>query len=186
MKDPCSYLPHGPAEFFYDLHGTDQGSSECHLAVFLDRDGVLIEEKNYLKDPKDVEIIEGSVRALGLLNSLGVFVAVVSNQAGVARGLLTLEDVKKVNNEVLRQLNKNKVYINSMMFCPYYPEGNIPEFCIESDLRKPNTGMFEFIKNYYRLDPSNTKFFMVWDKYSDILFGKKIGAEVFLVGTGYG
>jgi D-glycero-D-manno-heptose 1,7-bisphosphate phosphatase len=168
--------------FFYDLRPCQRNGYRA--AVFLDRDGVLIEEKHYLKDPQKVEFLPGSIEALRILNSLDVFVGIVSNQAGVAKGILTLDDVNRVNERLFLLLEQHGVYITALMYCPYHPQGVIPEYTRDEELRKPKTGMFQFMKRRYNLD--DLKLFMVGDKYNDVLFGQTIGAVTYLVETGYG
>ena len=183
MKELFTTWGQVQGSFFYDLRRAR--FTEYRAAVFLDRDGVIIEDKHYLKDPQQIEFIQGSIEAIRMLNSLDVFVGVVSNQAGVAKDLLTLDDVHRVNERFFSLLEERCVYINALMYCPYHPQGSVQEFSIDSELRKPSVGMFRFMSNYYELD-GDIRLFMVGDKYNDTLFGRTIGASTYMVETGYG
>ncbi len=139
---------------------------------FLDRDGVIIVEKNYLSKPEDVELIEGVVDALRILQSLNFTLIVVSNQSGVARGYFSENDVMKVHEHLIKQLAQEKIQIKDIFYCPHHPKGIAP-YNINCGCRKPEIGMFTQAIEKYNIDI--TQSIMIGDKISDILAGKKAG-----------
>lgn len=154
-------------------------------AVFLDRDGTLIEEKNYLGDPADVVLIDGAAEALRQLSNEGFLLLMVTNQSGVARGYFTMLDVEKVNRRVQELLAKQYVNLDGIYVCPHYDMGKVPEYAIPCICRKPQPGMVLGAQRDWDLDLSTC--YMIGDKLSDIQLGHNFGAkESFLVQTGYG
>ena len=88
-------------------------------AIFLDRDGTIIEEKNYLSDVNQISLLENSVKGLKILQDSFLLI-IVSNQSGVARGYFTEKEVNKVNEALLNMLEKQGVHISSVYYCPHY------------------------------------------------------------------
>ncbi|MBI5904468.1 MAG: HAD family hydrolase [Deltaproteobacteria bacterium] len=153
--------------------------------VFLDRDGTLIEETGYLRDPAAVRILPGAVEGLRRLAGKGYLLAVVSNQAGLARGKFTREEMDSVHRAFLSAFRKEGVAFDAWEYCPHHPEGVVPELRVACPCRKPGTAMAESI--LFRLGvPESCPRFMVGDKMSDIALGARIGARTVLVATGYG
>jgi D-glycero-D-manno-heptose 1,7-bisphosphate phosphatase len=153
-------------------------------AIFLDRDGTLIEERHYLSDPKQVTLLPGVVEGLILLEKAGFLLFVVSNQSGVARGYFTEDDVKAVNEELDRQLRMLKIGIEKYYFCPHHPNGSIEQYAIHCDCRKPKSGFLIQAAKEYSLDL--TRSWMVGDKISDAITGESLGVKGILVRSGYG
>ena len=116
-------------------------SDEGKKAVFFDRDGTLIREKNYLKDPAGVELLEGAAECLRVLKERGFLIVIVSNQSGVARGMMTEEDVRRVNARMLALLRAAGAEADGVYYCPHHPAGSDPAYAKACDCRKPNTGM---------------------------------------------
>lgn len=154
-------------------------------AVFFDRDGTIIEEQNYLSDPKKVQLIPKAAEAIGLLRSAGFKTILVSNQSGVARGYFGIHDVEQVNARLQELLLEKKTKLDAVYFCPHYEGGTVPEFSIACNCRKPRPGMaIQAIKEQC-LNPRHC--YMVGDKLADIEFGQNFGAKwSFLVRTGHG
>lgn len=152
--------------------------------VFLDRDGTINVEKNYLYRPEDFEFIPGSESAIKLLNDNGFKVVVVTNQAGVARGYYTEEDVKKLHGYIDGLLKKCGAHIDMYIYCPHHPENGIGKYRCRCSCRKPGTGMFEKAAGVYDIDMGHS--WMVGDNAGDMQSGKKFGLKTILVGTGYG
>jgi len=146
-------------------------------AVFMDRDGTIIYDKGFMKTPDEIELLPMAGEAIRMLNESGFFVAVLSNQSGINRGIMTEEDVEKTNKRVIELLNKKGAKIDFITYCPSTPEEDLP-------CRKPNIGMVEEVKKKFDIDIS--KSFVVGDKSSDIELAKNIGATPILVLTGYG
>lgn len=152
--------------------------------VFLDRDGTINIEKNYLYRPEDFEFISGAVHAIKLLNDNGFKIVVVTNQAGVARGYYTEEDVKKLHNYIDECLREYGAHIDTYIYCPHHPENGIGKYRCRCSCRKPATGMFEKAADVYDIDMEQS--WMVGDNVGDMESGKKFGLKTILVSTGYG
>ncbi len=111
-------------------------------AAFLDRDGVICREKHHLYRCEDFEFIDGVPEAMESLREHGYLLIVITNQAGVAKGLYTEDDVRKLH-EHMAELLTDRTYIDGIYYCPYHPEGIIPEYTKASHCRKPDIGMLE-------------------------------------------
>src|SRR5213592_4608861 len=122
-------------------------------AVFIDRDGTIMEDINYCSHPKDVRIFSGVLEALRCLKSRGFKLIIITNQSGIGRGLFTLDQYREVEAEVLRQLGPG--LIDATYFCPHLPG----QHC---SCRKPATGMILEATGKYRIDLSRS--FLVGDK----------------------
>ncbi len=153
-------------------------------AVFIDRDGTINKEVNYLHKVEDLEILPGVAEAIKLLNDRGFLVIVPTNQSGIARGYYGVEDMRKINEEISRRLAKNGAYIDAFYFCPHHPKGKIEEFTISCDCRKPKSGMFLKAAGDYNVDFPGS--FSIGDKIRDLEPAKKLGCKGILVKTGYG
>lgn len=153
--------------------------------VFLDRDGTLIEEVGYLRDPADVRILPGAAEALRKLAAKGYLLAVASNQSGLARGMFSRPEMEAVHRAFLAAFRKRRVSFDAVEYCPHHPEGTLPEFRKTCSCRKPETGMAEAILRRLAV-PDSCPRWVVGDKMTDILFGHRLGARTVLVGTGYG
>ncbi len=153
-------------------------------AVFLDRDGTIIKEVDYLKNLEDIELIPGSAEAIGLLNKNSFKVIMATNQSGVARGYYDENFVQEANKVLAKELEKYEAYIDGIYYCPHHPEVGDEKYKVECDCRKPRTGMFNQASNDFSLDLAGS--YSVGDKAADILAGKKAGCKNALVLTGYG
>jgi D-glycero-D-manno-heptose 1,7-bisphosphate phosphatase len=153
-----------------------------NVAVFLDRDGTLNDDPGYLGDPEKVMLFPNTGKALSILkNDLKLSLVVISNQSGVARGLLTSEDVDNVNNRVNELLEEDNVQIDAFYYCPYHPEFSTPE---ESKCRKPSPELVFRAAEDLKLDISKSYF--IGDTPGDIECGINAGMKTILVKTGYG
>lgn len=144
-------------------------------AVFLDRDHTLIEDPGYLGDPDKVRLLPGVELAVQSLSRAGYLLVVVTNQSGVARGLITVEQVEAVHEEIQQQLSRRAGRIDAFYYCPYHPEGKIEEFRRDSDLRKPKPGML--LQAARELDIDLAGSWMVGDSARDIEAGKAAGVR---------
>jgi len=144
-------------------------------AVFLDRDGTLMEEVHYCGDPSKVRVFPGVAAALRQLKEAGFLLIVVSNQSGIGRGLITEAEYHTVQEELLRQLGSELIDA-----CYYSPE--IPGAA--SIRRKPEPGMLLEAAQEFGIDLSRS--FLIGDKQSDIECGKRAGIRTIQVMTGYG
>lgn len=152
--------------------------------VFLDRDGTINIEKNYLYRPEDFEFISGAACAIKNLNDNGFKVVVVTNQAGVARGYYSEEDVNNLHDYIDKRLKEYGAHIDMYIYCPHHPENGIGKYKCICSCRKPATGMFEKAADIYDIDME--KSWMVGDNVGDMEAGKNFGLKTILVSTGYG
>jgi D-glycero-D-manno-heptose 1,7-bisphosphate phosphatase len=152
--------------------------------VFLDRDGTIIVEKDFLGDPAGVELLPRAAQAIEKLNGNGYLVIVVTNQSGVARGYYDEDAVSAVNARFAEMLKQEGAIIDDIFYCPHYLGGKLPEYSIDCDCRKPKTGLAHRAMEKHRIDLSRS--FMVGDRAVDIQFGKNLDLPSILVTTGYG
>ena len=143
-------------------------------AIFLDRDGTLMDEMNFCDDPSHVRAIAGAAKCLAELRNDGWLNIIVTNQSGIGRGYLTIADYEAVNAELFRQLGEA---IDAAYFAPDHPDH-------ATHRRKPGTGMIEEASRDHGVVPE--KSWLVGDKDSDILCGRIAGCRTILVLTGYG
>lgn len=157
-------------------------------AVFLDRDGVLNREVNFLSRPEELELLPGVDKAIRKINKSGILAIVASNQPVVARGECSLEGLREIHNKLESLLGNAGAYLDRIYFCPHHPdrgfEGEMPEYKIACDCRKPQPGMLLQAMNDCNIDPA--KSFMVGDSTADIQAGKSAGVRAILLKTGYG
>ena len=165
--------------------------------LFLDRDGTIIKQfpstanrdekkRAYITELNQVELLEGSADAIARARRLGFKVIIVTNQSAVARGWLTEEKLKKIDEHMCDLLKKEnpRAIIDKSYYCPYYADGVIEKYKIASPDRKPGTGMILKAKEKYDVDLK--KSYMIGDSYSDIKCGLNAGTKTILVLTGYG
>lgn len=154
-------------------------------AVFLDRDGVLIDEVNYLARVDQVRVTPGAAAAVRRLNDAGITVVVVTNQAGVARGYFPESQVAVIHEHLSHLLAADAgARIDHYDYSPYHPTEGLGEYKRETDCRKPNPGMLLRSADNLCLDLSRS--WMVGDKLSDLQAGAAAGCRTILVRTGYG
>lgn len=146
-------------------------------AVFLDRDGTLIDERGYLGDPERIKFYPTVFRALRRLMSHGFKLIVVTNQAGVGRGYFTLEDLKRVNSAFRRRLTDRGVRLAGLYFCPHAP-------AMGCACRKPKTGMIKKAVRELKIDLK--KSYMVGDNAKDLELARNAGLKGVLVRSGFG
>jgi len=153
-------------------------------AVFLDRDGTINKDVNYLNHPDQVELIAGSAEAVKLLNDNGFMVVVITNQSGVARGIIDEEKLPLIKDRLRSLLKESGAKIDGYYYCPHYPEGKIKKYAIKCDCRKPQPGMLKSAAE--DLDIDLGKSYVVGDKICDVELGRNGGAVAIMVKTGYG
>ncbi len=148
-------------------------------AVFLDRDGVINKEVNYLSEPDEFELLEGTAEALKILKRAGYLLIVITNQSGIARGYFSVETLNDIHTKMRRLLKEQGAFIDDIFYCPHHPK-----FTGECPCRKPKPGMILEAQKKYGLDLSSS--FMVGDKFSDIKAGINAGCKTVFVLTGHG
>lgn len=153
-------------------------------AVFLDRDGVLIEEVGYLSDVDQLRFIPHAAEAVHLLNKAGMKVILITNQSGVARGYFSEATINQIHQEMAKQLSGEKAFIDSIYYCPHHPEGKVERYAIQCDCRKPSLGMLTKAAEEHGIDLKHS--YLVGDKLSDVGCAQKAGMTSILVLTGYG
>jgi D-glycero-D-manno-heptose 1,7-bisphosphate phosphatase len=152
--------------------------------VFLDRDGTINEEVEYLHNPSDLLILPGVSAALKRLKEQGFHLVVVTNQAGVARGYYSESDIEQLHEYMNRLLAKDGAEIDRFFYCPHHPVHGIGHYKKSCHCRKPDIGMFEMAEKYFQVDKSHS--YMIGDKLLDTEAGRRYGVSSILVGTGYG
>jgi D-glycero-D-manno-heptose 1,7-bisphosphate phosphatase len=148
-------------------------------AVFIDRDGTIIVEREYLADPEGVELVPGATGAIRRLGEAGFALVVVTNQSGIARGYYTVADYEAVAARLEALLGEGGAVVDLTRYCPHHPEITGPCAC-----RKPATGMFEDAARALDIDPAAS--FFVGDKLTDVVPALTLGGRGILVRTGYG
>jgi D-glycero-D-manno-heptose 1,7-bisphosphate phosphatase len=152
-------------------------------AVFLDRDGTMIEERGYLSRLDLVTPFPYTAEAISSLRAAGFAVVVVTNQAGVARGFFDEAFVRSVHAH-LNTLLPEAAVPDAYYFCPHHPEGTVAPYGVECRCRKPGPGMIEQAAADLDLDVARS--FVVGDKWLDVGLANQAGARGILVRTGYG
>jgi histidinol-phosphate phosphatase family protein len=153
-------------------------------AVFLDRDGTIIEESGYLDRLDRLIFYPFSVDAIRGLNDGGFAVVVVTNQAGIARGIVTEEFVAAAHTHIAARVTAGGGRIDAFYYCPHYPEGTIAEYRRVCDCRKPQPGLLRRAAVDLGLDLARS--FVVGDRWHDVAAGQAVGARGVLVRTGIG
>ncbi len=153
-------------------------------AVFLDRDGVLIEDSpNYITRVDQVRLLPGAAEATRELNDVGFKVVVVTNQSAVARGLVTEEGVENIHAYLRRLLaQESGARIDKIYYCPFHPDGTVPQYAKPSDRRKPRPGMLLDAARDLGIDLRRS--YLVGDRESDMIAAKEAGCRAIAVLTG--
>jgi histidinol-phosphate phosphatase family protein len=157
-------------------------SSSSRPGILLDRDGTIIVDRGYVGSVDRVDFIEGSADAIARFNRVRVPVAVVTNQAGVARGLYGIDDVTRVHRYIAHRLADYGAHIDLFVYCPYHPDGVVEAFARTSEDRKPAPGMAKAVGAALNLDL--TASWVVGDRAEDIGLAEAVGASAVYVGPG--
>ncbi len=181
----------GTPERYYEVcHDVEIGvvraKSLCNKqrAVFLDRDGVINRYKGFIKKTDDLELLPGVAAAIKKLNRSGWLVVVVTNQPVIARGECTWEELMQINYAMETQLGMEGAYVDDIFICPHHPdkgfEGEVPEYKIECDCRKPKPGLILRAANKYNINLSDS--YMVGDSLRDLDAGINAGCTPVFIG----
>lgn len=154
-----------------------------NCAVFLDRDGMLIEDVHLLVNASDIRVLAGVPQALRDLKEAGFRLIVISNQTVIARGLATEEDVYAINAEMQRLLEEaGGPHLDGFYFCPHHPNATLPTYRIACECRKPRPGLLLRAAVEHNLDLSSS--FLTGDRVTDVVAGARAGCRTVLVQTG--
>ena len=153
-------------------------------AVFLDRDGTLLQEGNYVDRLERLLFFPYTVDAIRLLNDAGFAVVVVTNQSGVARGMYPESFVAEAHAHIDTLLNAGGARVDRYYYCPHHPEGSVAALRQDCECRKPKPG--QLLQAKAELDLDLAKSFMIGDRWKDIEAGRAAGVKTILVRTGYG
>ena len=153
-------------------------------AVFIDRDGTINQEKQYINRIEDFELIPGSLEALKLLTQHGIKIYIITNQAGIAKGFFTIEQFHHLTEYMINRFENEGIKIEKVLYCPHHPDGIVPEYSKDCLCRKPNTELIENVisENNFKID----EIALIGDKNSDIEAGRRLQISTYLVETGYG
>lgn len=152
--------------------------------LFLDRDGTINTEVDFLRTPDELHLLPGSARAIREANAAGMLVVVMTNQSGIARGLLTEEDLGRVHDRLRELLAAEGAHVDAIEYCPHHPAADRPPYNVECDCRKPGTGMLRRAATRLGIDLKAS--FVVGDRCVDVEAGQSAGCRSILVLTGYG
>ena len=153
-------------------------------AVFLDRDGTLIEEAGYLDRLERIAVFPWTIDALRVLGRTGFKLIVVSNQAGVAKGLFDETFVQETHRVLGERFAAGGARIDGFYYCPHLVDATVEQYRRECDCRKPKPGMLRQAAREHQLDLGRS--FLVGDRWPDLEAGQAVGVRGILVKTGYG
>jgi len=153
--------------------------------IFLDRDGTVNQEVNFLTSPEQLELIPRSAEAIREANHLGFKVFIVTNQSGIARGLLTEPRLLEIHDALLQSLREHGASVDGIYYCPHLQSaGGGSPYAVDCSCRKPKTGMIEQAQREFPVDLKRS--FVIGDRLADIQLGNNAGIPSILVLTGYG
>ncbi len=153
-------------------------------AAFIDRDGVLNEERAFVHRYEDFSLLPGAVAALRLLKESGYLLVVVTNQSGIARGIYSEADYVALTGRMRAELAAAGVPLDAVEYCPHLPDAPLERYRLDCDCRKPKPGMLRRATHALDIEPGAS--FLVGDRLSDIEAGRAAGiGRCFLVRTGY-
>jgi D-glycero-D-manno-heptose 1,7-bisphosphate phosphatase len=153
----------------------------ANKAIFLDRDNTIIEDPGYINNPDQVKLLESAPEVLSSLKAMGYKLVVVSNQSGVARGILTEEVLGQIHKRLEQLLAERGVSLDRIYYCPYHIDGVIPKYRRDSDWRKPNPGMLLAASRDMDIDLKES--WMVGDTTGDIEAGARAGCRTIMLAS---
>jgi D-glycero-D-manno-heptose 1,7-bisphosphate phosphatase len=193
MPSPVGTRGNRPCAGRGELHtdgqeGTDTGPVSSSIfpaaarAVFLDKDGTLIEDVPYNVDPQRLRLTQGATEGLRRLHEAGYRLIVVSNQSGVARGLFTEEALELVRQRLVELLAEAGVPLAGCYWCPHHPDGSAAAYAVECDCRKPRPGLLLRAAREHGLELNRC--WMVGDILNDVEAGRRAGCRTILIDNG--
>lgn len=151
-------------------------------AVFLDKDGTLIENVPYNVDPQLIRLSPGASEGLRMLQAAGYELLVVSNQSGIARGLFSEDALVTVEQRLHQLLSAVGVSLDGFYFCPHHPHGIVPEYAHHCDCRKPSPGLLHKAAGEHQVSLASS--WLVGDILDDIEAGNRAGCRTILIDNG--
>jgi histidinol-phosphate phosphatase family protein len=145
-------------------------------AVFLDRDGTIMEDAHYIKSPKQVRLLPGAAAAVKRINDARIPAIVVTNQSGISRGIFTVEDYEAVKSQFESLLNAEGAHIDASYYCAHHPNTTGPCSC-----RKPGTKMFEDAIRDFGMNPDKVAY--IGDRWRDVVAAKKLGGRGIMIAS---
>jgi D-glycero-D-manno-heptose 1,7-bisphosphate phosphatase len=156
----------------------------ANRAVFLDRDGTLIEEVGYLDRLDRMRLFPESIDALRLLQRAGFRLIIATNQSGIAQGLFTETFVRDLHHHLTELLARGGVKLDGVYYCPHHPEAKLEQYREVCDCRKPGAGLLRQAERDMDLDLARS--YMIGDRWRDLQAGQAVGTAAVLMRTGYG
>jgi D-glycero-D-manno-heptose 1,7-bisphosphate phosphatase len=153
-------------------------------AVFLDRDGTIIEEIGYLDRIDRILLYPWSIDAIRALNRAGFRVVLVTNQSGIARGYFTEARLDELHRHLAALLAEGGAHIDAYYYCPHHPDGSVEAYAQGCACRKPGRGLVDRAVDAFGIDPVRS--FVIGDRWLDVELARAIDARGILVRTGYG
>ena len=153
-------------------------------AIFLDRDGTLIQDRGYICSFPQVAFFTFAAAAVRAINEAGFLVIVVSNQSAVARGICSEKEINRLHRQLQNHFKKEGAIITAFYYCPFLADGSVERYRQESPLRKPAPGMLLQAASDFELELSSC--IMIGDKTDDMEAGKRAGCQTMLVRSGQG
>ena len=151
-------------------------------AVFLDRDGTINVDTNYLYKSSDFSFLPGAKEGLKALQSAGYMLVVITNQSGIARGMYEESDYLALNQWMLEELKKDGIEIAATYYCPHHPQAVVEKYRIDCDCRKPKIGLFKKAAAEHGIDEANS--WTVGDRMRDLAFCEHSKARGILLYSG--
>lgn len=145
--------------------------------AFLDRDGVINQDKGYISKLSDFKIYPGVGKAISLLNKRNYLVIIITNQSGIGRGLIKIKELENLHNYLRKKIKKDRAKIDDIFYCPFHPEFGKGKYKKKSNDRKPGDGMIRKAIKKWKIDTK--KSFMIGDKISDKIAAKKAKIKFF-------
>ena len=161
----------------------DRRADGLRRAAFVDRDGVINQERSFVYRVEDFAFLPGAAAALRALQAAGYLLVVITNQSGIARGLYAESDYQRLTAHMRQQLSEQGVRLDAVEYCPHLPDAPLPQYRRDCECRKPRPGMLRRAAAALGLDLPNS--LLIGDRASDIAAGRAAGiGRCFLVRSG--